>query len=85
MVQIGVPQCVQLEKLRRQSCRTEDLLKTEQEAAWDFPQSCGEWWTGTWPTYGLADCRQTIQTTRVKIRHCYRDHRVDGRACEARV
>ena len=50
MVQIGSPQCVQLEKLRRHSCRTEALLKTEQEAAWNFRQSCGKWWTGAWPT-----------------------------------
>ena len=77
-VQIGSPQRVQLEKLRRQSCRTEALLKTAQEAAWDFHQTCGEWWsgtvaTGTWPTHGLADSCQieTIQTTRVEIRHCY--------------
>ena len=53
MVQIGSPQGVQLEKLRRRSCRTEDLLKTEQKATWDFHQSCGKWWTGTWPTHGL--------------------------------
>ena len=76
MVQIGHPQCVQLEQLRCHSCRTEVLLKTEQEATWDLHQSCGKWWTGTWPTHGLADARQTIQT----IRHCYRDRRVDGRA-----
>ena len=35
-VQIGFPQCMQLEKRRRHSCRTGALLETEQEAAWDF-------------------------------------------------
>ena len=34
MVQIGSPQCV---KRRRHSCRTEALLKTEQEAAFIGP------------------------------------------------
>ena len=58
MVHIGPPQCVQLERLRRHSHRTEALLETEQEATWGFHQPCGKWLTGAWPTHGLANSRQ---------------------------